>query len=133
MRMNRFFLVAIFSLLILSSFLLFLYRRDVLLENDEVFVDECTPVNLQIKDVLSTSFIVEWETAEECLGVVKYGESVDSVNLLAIDNENNFARKTHSIRVENLKSSSIYYIVVFSDGVEYGVEGTPVIVNTKAF
>ncbi len=131
--MNNFFLVIIAVLMILSGTLLFFYNRDVLQEKGGEEGNNCTPINLQINEVSSTGAIVEWETSYECLGLVKYGDSVDSMDYIAIDETNNFARKEHSVSIKNLKPASIYYLVVFSNGVEYGLEGTPVVFNTKAF
>ena len=131
--MNNVFLVIIAVLLILSGTLLFFYNRDVLQEKGDESKNNCIPLNLQIRDITRTGAVVEWETAFECLGLVKYGDSVDAMDYIAIDEDNNFARKNHSIMVKNLKPASIYYLVVFSNGVEYGLEGSPVVINTKAF
>jgi hypothetical protein len=131
--MNNFFIILIVLLLILSGSLFFFYTRDILNEDEGEFLGSCVPINLQIKDVLATSAWVEWETSEDCLGIVKYGDSVDSMDYIAVDRENNVAKKKHSIKLEKLKPSSIYYVVVFSEDTEYGIEGTPIIVNTKAF
>ena len=113
---------------------MFFYIRDVVRDTEEESVlGDCVPVNLQIKDILSTNFSVSWETSNECIGLVKYGDSVDSMDYLAVDESNNVAKTKHLIQLKDLKPSSIYYLVVFSEGVEYGIEGTPAIVNTKAF
>ena len=131
--MNNFFLVLIAVLLILSGTLLFFYNRDILSKGEEDLFDGCLPINLQVQNVSANSFSVEWETLEKCLGFVKYGESIDSIDFIALDDEDNLSVKKHKVKVNELNSSSIYYFVIFSDGVEYGVEGTPIVVNTKAF
>ncbi len=131
--MNNFFVVLIAILLVLSGTFYFFYNRDVLGLKDEADFDSCTPFNLQITDVKATSFLVSWETADECLGLVKYGDSVDAVEFIAVDEEKNFATDSHEVKVKNLRPSSVYYVVVSSGGVEYGIDGTPVVVNTRAF
>jgi hypothetical protein len=131
--MNNFFLVFIAILLVLSGSLLFFYNRDILSKGSGELIGGCVPVNLQVQNVTKNTFSVEWETMDKCLGFVKYGDSIDSIDYLAIDEENNFAMDKHSIDVKNLKPSSIYYFVVSSGGVEYGVKGAPVVVNTNAF
>ena len=131
--MNNVFLTVIAVLLVLSGVLYFFYSRDVLSNRDEGVFENCVPINLQIQNVSSDSFTVEWSTSEKCLGLVKYGDSIDSIEYFAINEEERVATKEHFVTVRNLNPSSVYYVVVFSEGVEYGLEGTPVIVNTKAF
>lgn len=131
--MNNIFLTAIAVLLVLSGVLYFFYNRDVLSNRDVGVFEGCVPINLQIQEVSSDSFTVEWGTSEKCLGLVKYGDSIDSIEYFAINEEKRVATKEHFVTVKNLKPSSIYYVVVFSEGVEYGLDGAPIIVNTKAF
>ncbi len=134
--MNNFFFVVIVILLLVSGSFLFFFNRDVLNNQDvkgESTIGSCVPVNLEIKDIEASSFVVEWETAVDCLSLVKYGDSIDRMNYIAIDEENNLAKSSHSIRVRGAKPASIYYIGVFSGGVGYGLEGTPIVVHTKAF
>lgn len=133
MEMNNFFLVLIAILLVLSGTFYFFYNRDVLGIKDEADFDSCTPFNMQVTEVKSTSFLISWDTVDECLGLVKYGSSVDSLDLIAVSDENNFAGDSHSIQVKNLRPSSVYYFVISSEGVEYGIDGSPVVVNTRAF
>ncbi len=131
--MNNFFLVIIAVLVLLSSTLFLFYYRDILNEQDGALHGSCVPINLQVQDVSSNSFVVEWQTRDKCLGFVRYGNAIDSINYIAINESNEVATKKHSISVENLKPSNVYYLVVSSDGVEYGLEGAPIVVNTQAF
>ncbi len=131
--MNNFFLVFIAVLVVLSASLFFFYNRDILSEKQESSLRGCAPFNLQVQNVTATSFSVEWETTDKCLGLIKYGDGVDTLNYLAINEENNIALNKHLIELRNLKPSNIYYFVISSEGVEYGVEGAPIVVNTKAF
>ncbi len=131
--MNNIFLVFIAILLIVSGTLLFFYNRDILNEQGDVLFEDCVPVNLQIQNISSTSFSVQWHTSNKCLGLVKYGDSIDSINYIAINEDNEIAAKKHSIEIKNLKPSSVYYFVISSEGVEYGLEGAPIVVNTQAF
>lgn len=131
--MNNFFLVFIAILLIISGTLFFFYNRDILSQEEGVLFEDCVPVNLQVKDVSSTSFSVEWQTSNKCLGLVKYGDSIDSINYMAINEENEISSTKHNIEIENLKPSSVYYFIISSEGIEYGLEGAPVVVNTRSF
>ena len=131
--MNNFFLVFIAVLLIVSGTLLFFYNRDILSEEESLLLEDCVPMNLKVKDVSSTSFSVEWQTSNKCLGLVKYGDSIDAINYIGINEENYIAKTEHLIEVENLKPSSVYYFVVSSESTEYGLEGAPIVVNTRAF
>ncbi len=131
--MNNILLIIIVVLLILSGTLFFFYYRDILDEQDGVLHGSCVPLNLQVQDVSSNSFVVEWQTSDKCLGFVKYGDTIDSINYIAINENNDVATKGHSVSVKDLKPSNVYYLVVSSDGAEYGLEGAPIVVNTKAF
>ncbi len=134
--MNNFLLVLVITLSVLSGSFLFFYTRDVINDPDvkgESIVASCVPMNLEIKDVQASSFVVEWETSVDCLGMVKYGDSVDRMNYIAIDEGNELAKSSHFIKVGDVKPASIYYVGVFSGGVGYGLEGTPIVVQTKAF
>ena len=132
--MNNFFVVVVAVLVVLSGTLLFFYRRDVLdTEGSNGDISGCVPFDLQVQDVSALGFVVEWETEENCLGFVKYGDSVDAINLIAFDENGDIAVKKHAIKISDLKASSIYYVMVISEGTEYGLEGTPIIVSTKAF
>lgn len=131
--MNNVFLVIIAVLLVISGTLLFFYNRDVLGVKDEVFFDDCSPINLRITDVTSTSFRTEWATSEDCLGLVKYGESIDSIDYIARDEEKNIMGKNHSVKINNLKPAGVYYVVVVSEGTEYGIDSAPIVVNTKSY
>jgi hypothetical protein len=131
--MNNFFVVLITTLLVLSGFLLFFYIRDVLNADQDGLVGDCVPLNLNIANVTATGIVVEWETSKDCLGMVRYGDSVDAMNMVAVNREKSLAAKKHAVEVGSLNPSSIYYVVVFSDGVEYGIEGVPAVVHTKAF
>ena len=134
--MNKFFFVITLILLVISGTFLFFFTRDVLNTQDvkgESTVGSCVPVNLEIKEILASSFVVQWETAVDCLSLVKYGDSVDRMNYIAIDEGNDLAKSSHSIKVRDLNPASIYYVGVFSGGVGYGLEGTPIFVNTKPF
>ena len=55
------------------------------------------------------------------------------MNYISIDEDNDLAKSSHSIKVRDLNPASIYYIGVFSGGVGYGLEGTPIVVYTKPF
>ncbi len=132
--MNNFFIVVVIVLVVLSGTLLFFYKRDVLnTESSNGDIGGCAPFSLQVKNVSARGFVVEWETMDDCLGFVKYGDSIDSINLIAFDENGDIAVKEHSVKLTDLKASSIYYVMIISEGTEYGVEGTPIIVSTKAF
>ena len=134
--MNNFFLVLIVILLVVSGSFTFFYTRDVLNTQDvkgESTVNSCVPLNLQIKEIQASSFVVEWETTVDCLSLVKYGDSIDRMNYISIDEDNDLAKSSHSIKVRDLNPASIYYIGVFSGGVGYGLEGAPIVVYTKPF
>ena len=77
--MHNFILSILAILLTISGVLFFFYYRDVLNVESEVVEYGCKPINLQIQDITSSSFRVKWETIDECLGLVKYGESIDSI------------------------------------------------------
>lgn len=129
--MNRFILTVIAILLIVFLTLVFFYYRDILKE-ESVLTYTCEPLNLTILDVTATGFTIQWETVDECLGLVKYGNSVDSMNFMALNESKNVSRN-HSVTLKNLQPASAYYLVIFSNDTHYGAEGSPIIVTTISF
>ena len=129
--MNRFILSLIAVLLVVLGTLYFFYYRDVL-SDEPILSYTCEPLNFTVLDVTATSFVIEWDTVDECLGLVKYGTSVDAIGLIAL-NESKNVSKSHRVKLENLQPASTYYVVIFSGDSDYGSEGSPITITTTSF
>jgi hypothetical protein len=129
--MNRFILSVIAILLLIFLTLASFYYRDILSE-EPVLTYTCEPLNLTVLDITATGFTLQWETVDECLGLVKYGNSIDSMNFMAL-NESRNVSKNHFVKLKNLQPSSTYYLVIFSGDTNYGAEGSPITVTTTPF
>lgn len=126
------FLVFIISLTVTTIFLYFFYR-DVILANSNSIVKSCSPSSVEIQDLGKTSFEVKWKTGNECVGYVKYGESIDSLDYTVTDQDETEKKNDHAIKIEDLDPGTSYYLVFYSDGKSYGYEGSPMLVTTKAY
>jgi hypothetical protein len=131
--MNRFFSVFVLILLILSSVFLLFFFRDAILKGQDLEVDDCVPINLQVQDSSRNSMTISWETKEKCLGLVRYGDSPETIDYMAVGDSETFAKTKHSVEINSLMPSTVYYFVISSGGVEYGNEGSPMVLNTRAY
>ena len=120
-------------LLILTVFLSLFYYRDVLGVEDSVGQYSCEPLDVEIVDVEATSLRVKWHTSQECLGLVKYGSNMETINFMALDEEGHKSKREHLVKIDNLKPSMTYYLVIHSDGKDYGAQSGPVVVSTDSF
>ncbi len=132
-KMNNFILGFLGVLFIVFSVLFSFYYRDVLQVVDDEVQYTCEPLDLTIYDVTARSMVVEWYTAEKCLGLVKYGTGVDAIHFVALGDDVNVSKNHHSVKLENLQSSMTYYLVIYSDEVNYGSESSPIVVTTYDF
>jgi|GEM_PF-600028 len=120
-------------LLIFTVFLSLFYYRDVLGVEDSTAGYLCEPLDVRLTDVDTTSFRVQWSTSAECLGLVKYGTSIDTINFMALDEGGHKSKQNHSVKIDDLQPGKTYYLVIHSDGKDYGSQGSPMVVSTDSF
>lgn len=81
------------------------------------------PRNMRITDVRGDSFVVEWEVNSAVSGYVKYGDTSNSLTMIAQDIEGTALKRSHRVRVSNLSPGKKYYFWVMSDDVAFGRDG----------
>lgn len=132
--MNNFILSIIGVLLVIFALLFSFYYRDIIISSlSHAGGYVCEPLDLTISDLGTTSFTVSWKTAKNCLGSVKYGASIDDLNMIEVGERRHISRMEHVVTIEDLRPGSVYYFVIYSDGTNYGIEGSPIILSTSAF
>jgi hypothetical protein len=111
---------------------LFLIFNDDNSSSDEDLsaLDEIRPIDMKIEDVDSKSFRVVWKTKIETAGYIKYGNTSNSLSLIAQDVNGTDARKEHEVIVMDLSEGKKYYFYVMSDNVAFGRDGRPLEVLT---
>ncbi len=78
------------------------------------------PRNMIISEVTATSFVVEWEVNAPVSGYVTYGDTSNSVSLLAQDVNGAEPSRRHTVSVYGLTPGKKYYFWVMSDDVAFG-------------
>jgi hypothetical protein len=101
----------------------FIFNKDVSVSSNEMEgLEAIRPRNMQIKEVRSDSFIVEWQTNTEVVGYVKYGDTSTALPLMAQDVEGTEPRKKHRVIVDGLTPGRKYYFWVMSNDIAFGKE-----------
>lgn len=115
---------------LLTSYFLIFRREDSSGDQDLSELEGIQPVNMKIEDVTGTSFKVIWETNSETSGYVKYGNTSNSLSLIAQDVNGTDVRKKHQVVLTGLSEGKKYYFYVMSDNVAFGRDGRPLEVLT---
>ncbi|MFH1547490.1 MAG: fibronectin type III domain-containing protein [bacterium] len=95
-------------------------------------LETITPNNMQTSNVSSSSFTVTWETKENSAGFVKYGNTSNSLSLIAQDVNGTKPRTSHKVVVSGLSAGRKYYFFVMSENVAFGKEGRALEVLTTS-
>ena len=87
---------------------------------------DCVPYNVFIqKGRKNYSAQISWSTKAECVGFVLYGRDRSNLDMVAVDLENKSKSKEHTVFIEELLSSEIYYFLINSQEQAYGSNGVP--------
>ncbi len=99
----------------------FIFRPDVSVEGvDGEGLEAIRPRNMQITEVRTDSFVVEWDTNAAVVGHIKYGDTSTSLPLIAQDSEGTEPRRKHRVVVDGLMPGRKYYFWVISDDIAFG-------------
>ena len=115
-----------FILTMSSVFLLF--RKNNVKSFDTIYEpqNECTPYNVFVKKGEDEfSVMIEWETVEECVGFVQYGNDRNELDRVGFDVQGNMKSEKHSVVLEKLLTKSKYYFLINSERKGYGKNGVP--------
>ncbi len=81
------------------------------------------PKNLEITNIVDTSFSVSWTTSsQETKGYIKYSNTTDLKNIAYDKRDNNNKQEEYSVHyidVSDLNANTTYYFVVYVGGTEY--------------
>jgi hypothetical protein len=127
-------IIGIVLVISLAVTIYLLLRPNDMVEED-VSVEELeqiTPDNMKIEDITSSSFSVTWETEVESTGFVKYGNTSNSLSLIAQDANGTEPRIKHKIEISGLVSGRKYYFYVMSENVAFGRDGRALEVLTTS-
>lgn len=87
---------------------------------------DCVPYNVFIsKGDNDHTAVIEWSTKGSCVGFVQYGRERGSLDLVAIDVENESKAKSHVVQLEGLLSKEVYFFLINSQEQAYGNNGIP--------
>ena len=92
--------------------------------NDRDIVTGCVPYNVVINREGDYKAVINWSTEDDCLGYVSYGDDRDNLDFIALDTEN-LSSKNHSIVIDKLLPSQIYFFLINSGENTYGNKGLP--------
>lgn len=92
--------------------------------NDSISIAGCDPYNVEIsKGNNDNSVIISWTTKNDCSAYVIYGENMKDLSLVAVDADHSVNTKSHSVVINTLLSTKMYYFTIVSDGTNYGKNG----------
>jgi len=134
MNKNVFIVLGVVSFLvtILSSVMLFV-REANSMDLVGYIKRDCVPYNVFVqKGEKEYSTRISWVTKAECVGFVLYGNSSNSLDLVAVDLKNKAKSTNHEVVLENILSSEHYYFLINSGEKSYGSNGSPVIFSSDS-
>ena len=109
--------------ILLGVILVFVFK--VQGSNESSSISGCTPFNVELsRGENDFQLFIDWNTQDECLGYVMYGDDRESLDLIAIDTQK-LSSKSHRVAINKLLTSKTYYFVIQSDDITYGDKGIP--------
>lgn len=90
---------------------------------EEEGLEAIRPRNMRISDITPDSFTVEWEVQASVSGYVMYGDTSNSLNLIAQDVRGAVPAVKHTVVVNGLIPGKKYYFWVMSDETAFGRSG----------
>jgi hypothetical protein len=120
-------IIAIFILIILSCtvWLFFLTQKSKKL--NELQIEACIPYNIDVQNSSAGEAIISWHTKGDCLNYVEYGTHTGNMPYQITPDDLN-PRKDHSVNLIGDPGKS-YFFVVLSEGIAYGQDGVPILIN----
>ena len=124
--------VVSFLVTILSSVMLFVKEANSM-DLVGYIKRDCVPYNVFVeKGQKEYSVKISWITKGECVGFILYGNSSNSLDLVAVDLTNKAKSMKHEVVLENILSSERYYFLINSGEKSYGSNGSPVIFSSDS-
>lgn len=124
--------VVSFVVTILSSVMLFVKEANSM-DLVGYIKRDCVPYNVFVqKGEKEYSVKISWSTKAECVGFVLYGNSSNTLDLVAVDLTNKTKSMNHEVVLEGILSSESYYFLINSGEKSYGSSGSPIIFSSDA-
>ncbi len=93
---------------------------------DSIYVEGCTPYNVQIQRGIKENTVeISWKSKEKCSGYILYGKEMKGLDMVGVDLKNETQSKDHFVIVESLVTSKRYFFSIVSNGVSFGKDGLP--------
>ena len=127
--MTKFLRNIFFLVFLLTAITGVFFYKEIFAYDSSWELDECTPYNVEIDQIDTGRVRVKWETREQCIGYVRYGEDPELAVFMAVDVKGGSKYKKHESLLTNMKSSTTYYLTFFSQDNEYGYRGTPLVIQ----
>jgi hypothetical protein len=125
MRSKLVFTSVVVFLVITAFILVFVFKASG--SNSSVSVEGCDPYNVEVKKgEKGNSVNIYWKTKSNCSGYIIYGSEMKDLHLVGIDLVNEIKDVNHSVEINSLISTKMYYFSIVSDGISYGKDGLPI-------
>lgn len=124
---NVFYIVGGISSVVISLAVILLVAKNVVgFDIGGASTRDCVPYNVFIqKSQKNHSADIIWNTKAECIGFVQYGRDRSNLDMVSIDLVNKSKSKVHSVSLDQLLGSEVYYFLINSQGQPYGNNGVP--------
>lgn len=122
--MNKKRLTILVSIVLIVLGLLFVFVFKARGSSERSLVSGCVPYNVVISKEDQYQASIKWNTEEECLGYVTYGDDRNSLDFIAVDSKT-LSAKEHTVTLKKLLPSQNYYFLIYSGDKAYGNKGVP--------
>jgi hypothetical protein len=122
--MNRKRLVILITVVLIVLGLLSVFVFKVRGSTGRSTVSGCVPYNVEVSKSDQYQATIIWNTVDECLGYVTYGDSRKDLDFIAVDSKS-LTAKAHAVTVNKLLPSQTYYFLIYSGDKAYGNKGVP--------
>lgn len=126
-KRKTFYIVGAILIVIVSVVSILLVTRNVVgFDVAGVSERDCVPYNIFImKGDDDFSVDITWSTRAECVGLVLYGRDRANLDMVAVDLVNKSKSKIHTVSLNQLLTTEIYYFLINSGEEVYGKGGVP--------
>lgn len=125
MRRKIIFTISVVFIVISVCIYFFVFKASG--SDSAVSIEGCNPYNVEVKKAEgANSVVISWRSKESCPGYVIYGSEMKDLNLVGIDLEGGVKGSEHTVVIDALISSKVYFFSIVSDGVTYGKDGLPI-------
>ena len=92
----------------LGVYLLVIKQDPTVVGGESEGLEAVRPRDMRIVEVDTDAFLVKWETKDSVSGYIKYGDTSNSITLMAQDVNGTVSSTKHEVRVFNLSPGKKY-------------------------